>query len=908
MAIASGTRFGPYEVTGTLGAGGMGEVYRATDTNLKRDVAIKVLPVSFVNDTNRLARFQREAEVLASLNHANIAQIYGLERSEGTTALVIELVEGPTLADRIAEGALPPSEALDIATQITMALESAHEQGIVHRDLKPANVKLRPDGTVKVLDFGIAKALDTQVTSGPQAPALTTPAMTAAGVVLGTAAYMSPEQARGKAVDKRADIWAFGCVLYEMLTGQPAFASEDVTTTLARVLEREPDMRVLPVAVPCAVRRTIELCLRKDLKTRIADVRDVRLGLAGEFVSSLAADARVVPRPVWQRSLPIAAALVVGAVLAGVYVWNATRTPPPALFLTRAWLDVSPATEFGDESMLGMLPGGSRTALEWSPDGQTLAFIGRRDGVAQLYLRELGEESAHPIAGTEGLRTFTFSPDGEWIAFWVGAQIRKVLTGGGPVATIRQSGLVSGIDWGETRIVYTGSRWLRSMSPEGGEFQTLADSGTRVASPFILPEENAVLYTEYGKNWTSGDERVMVLPLATGASPQVLVQNAADARYLPSGHIVFLRRGTLFAAPFDVEALKLTGPEVAVLNGVAQAVASWDGSDLTLAGQFAVAAQGSLAYVPAPPPAIPTSELVSINRDGTVTAVGAPPMAYRNRVEIARDGSTLAVPIQTASNVRLFLYDQTRGTLAPALAETAHREAVIPLWSSDGTVAAQISENPTNYVATFRPGSTAAPVSLPDSTGFWPSSWSPDSNVLFGTKDGDIWAYVVSESSWTQLTDTAAATERFPVISPDGQWLAYVSDVSGGQPEVYSMLYVERGAPVPISTGGGWSPAWNPQGGELFYVDRYVEDDEDWRMMSVDMTVPSRPGKPELLFSFSPAELLIAECTPTTCYSVSPDGQRFFGLRMLPRSPAQVSQLRLVLNWTDELSRIVGTN
>ncbi len=295
MALTPGTRFGPYEIADEIGAGGMGVVYRATDTNLKRDVAIKVLPESLATDTARLARFQREAELLASLNHPNIAQIHGLEKADGTPALVMELVEGPTLADRIEHGAVPPDEALGIAMQIAGALEGAHGQGIVHRDLKPANIKLRPDGTVKVLDFGIAKALEPDLlTSAPQSPILTTPA-TMAGVILGTAAYMSPEQARGKPVDERADIWAFGCVLYEMLTGQPAFGGEDVPLTLARVLDRDTDLDSLPAAISPTVRQTIQLCLQKDVRKRVADIRDVRLALEGAF-ETLASASKYITR------------------------------------------------------------------------------------------------------------------------------------------------------------------------------------------------------------------------------------------------------------------------------------------------------------------------------------------------------------------------------------------------------------------------------------------------------------------------------------------------------------------------------------------------------------------------------------------------------------------------------------
>jgi len=379
MSLSPGTRFGPYEIADEIGAGGMGVVYRATDTNLKRDVAIKVLPDSLATDTERLMRFQREAELLASLNHPNVAQIHGLEKSDGTTALVMELVEGPTLEDRIKQGALPADESLSIAMQITEALEAAHGQGIVHRDLKPANIKLRPDGAVKVLDFGIAKALEPQTgLSGPRAPSLTTPAMTQAGILLGTAAYMSPEQARGKPVDQRTDIWAFGAVLFEMLTGQPAFGAEDVPLTLARVLDRDIDFDSLPAGVSPAIGETIRLCLQKDVKNRLADIRDVRLLLEGLFdrVSrQFTEDAASVVRPAWRRAVPIAiGALAIGALLAALVVWVGTRPEP------------RPVTRFSYELPPGQtFPTTSGSLVEFSPDGNRFIF----NTASGLYIREL---------------------------------------------------------------------------------------------------------------------------------------------------------------------------------------------------------------------------------------------------------------------------------------------------------------------------------------------------------------------------------------------------------------------------------------------------------------------------------------------------------------------------------------
>src|SRR5688572_21684488 len=393
MALNAGTRLGPYEITAPLGVGGMGEVYRARDTELGRDVAIKVLPDSFTSDATRVARFEQEAKTLAALNHPNIAHIFGLERSGRTTALAIELVEGPTLVERIYQGRVPVDEALGIATQIAAALEAAHERGIVHRDLKPANIKIAADGTVKVLDFGIAKGLDMRSTSGSQPPALATPAMTETGIVLGTAAYMSPEQARGKPVDQRTDIWAFGCVLYEMLTGKAAFLGEDVTSTLARVLEVSADWKALPSSLPPAVRRTLELCFEKDPRKRIADMRDVRLSLAGAFTPPAAA------RPLWRRALPAAAFIASAALLAAAYFISsretatsvvATATPSVMRFVI-----TPPAT-----APLASL-GGLDLAI--SPDGKRIAYFARKPSTenVELYVRELDALEARPIPDTE---------------------------------------------------------------------------------------------------------------------------------------------------------------------------------------------------------------------------------------------------------------------------------------------------------------------------------------------------------------------------------------------------------------------------------------------------------------------------------------------------------------------------
>ena len=568
MAIASGTRFGPLEIVESLGSGGMGDVYRARDKELRRDVAIKVLSQSFVNDANRIARLQREAEVLASLNHPNIAQIYGIERGEGTTALVMELVDGPTLAVRIAQGPLPKDEALDIALQIVSALEAAHEQGIVHRDLKPSNVKLKPDGTVKVLDFGIAKALEPRATSGSEAVALTTPAMTQAGLVLGTAAYMSPEQARGKAIDERADVWAFGCVLYEMLSGRPAFAGEDVTTTLARVLERDPDLSALPKGVAPTVRRTIELCLRKDVKKRIADIRDVKLALEGTFDSDSRRDRTA--EPIWRRALPMSAALLAMAIVVGAYVWR-TAAPPatlPAAPLAVTRFVVTPPANAPLANM-----GGYDVVI--SPDGERLAYFAQdpQTGGVALYVREIDGLEARRIPGTEGqaggLNPF-FSPDGKWIGLRVfNRGIIRVAVDGAPPMEIIDDQALLGAAWAtDDTLIYSSLTRLQRVSAGGGgtpePLTPESEGGTRqLTAPFLLPGERAVLF---GVN-EGGNQSVAVLDLATGEQ-KILAEGGDNPMYASTGHLVFARGTTLMAAPFNLAELTVMGEPVALLQGI----------------------------------------------------------------------------------------------------------------------------------------------------------------------------------------------------------------------------------------------------------------------------------------------------------------------------------------------------
>ncbi|MBI3047876.1 MAG: serine/threonine-protein kinase [Acidobacteria bacterium] len=448
MALTPGARFGSYEVVSQLGTGGMGEVYRARDTNLGRQVAIKILPDTFAHDPERLARFEREAKTLAALNHPNIAQIYGFEKADGVRALVMELVEGPTLADRIAQGAIPVDEALPVAKQIAEALEAAHEQGIIHRDLKPANVKVRPDGTVKVLDFGLAKAFEAEPAAAglSLAPTITSPAATRLGTILGTAAYMSPEQARGKAVDRRADIWAFGCVLYEMLTGRRAFEADDITDVLAAVIRADPPWDALPVSLRGGIRSLLERCLEKDARNRWHDIADVRLEIEriqrnpGEASAAWSRAAEASSRPLrWTI-----AAFATGAVLAGAVSWSVRPVPAIDTDPVR-FFNVLPRVEsFASVSHIGN--------IAIAPDGGRIAYVTN----GQVHVRALDQFEGIPIAGTQGAGNPFFSPDGRWIGFHADGKLQRVSLGGGAPLTIASTAAVFGASWGPDDIIVFG--------------------------------------------------------------------------------------------------------------------------------------------------------------------------------------------------------------------------------------------------------------------------------------------------------------------------------------------------------------------------------------------------------------------------------------------------------------------
>ena len=566
MPLQPGTTLGPYSVTAKIGAGGMGEVYQARDTKLDRDVALKVLPEAFTADPDRLARFEREAKVLASLNYPNIGSIYGLEEAEGVKALVLELVEGPTLADRISKGPIPLDEALPIAKQIAEALEAAHEAGVIHRDLKPANIKVREDGTVKVLDFGLAKAFQPDA-SDPNMSMSPTISLTAAatqmGMVIGTAAYMSPEQAKGKPVGKQADVWAFGVVLYEMLTGTRPFAGEDVSETLARVIDREPEWERLPGNVPVVLSSFLRRCLQKNPKQRIRDIGDVSLAMEGAFETPLAAVSELIvvaSLPVWQRPAAIAVTVLAALVLGGLAVWGLVRpaAAPPST-VTRFPLILP------EGDAIGAFDG-----MALSSDGTTLVYAGQRDGVQQLFVRTRDQMTARPLPGTEGAVNPFFSPDGAWVGFFAPNSLKKVALAGGPPVTLCPVGNRYGAAWGpdDTIVFASGAgTGLMRVPAAGGEPRPLTepepDDGAHLWPTFV-PGGEAVLYTT-NRGPSTSDEQVGVVSLETGEQ-RLLVQGAAGT-VTASGHLVFAREASLWAVAFDADRLTVSGEPAPMVDG-----------------------------------------------------------------------------------------------------------------------------------------------------------------------------------------------------------------------------------------------------------------------------------------------------------------------------------------------------
>jgi serine/threonine protein kinase len=881
-----GQRLGPYEIGALLGSGGMGDVYRARDTVLRRDVAIKILPDVFTADAERRARFEREARLLATLNHPHIGAIYRFEQGEGIHGLVLELVEGQTLGERLGAGPLPVRDVLTIAQQIAAALDAAHEKGIVHRDLKPSNIMITPDGVVKVLDFGLAKA-------GVEE---TTPAViddTRDGLILGTAAYMSPEQARGRRADKRSDIWAFGCVVWAMLTGRAAFAGDTVSDTIAAILDREPAWHTLPAETPANVRRLLRRCLEKDPRRRLRDIGDARLefddpsGSSSEWTDAQVPSSGSV-RPL-RVGLWMGSGLIVGGLIVGLGLRFVPRvaTNEVVRFTVTLPRDVQLAY---------------RMAL--SPDGRVLVYSGGDYYTSRLYKRTLDTLESVPIRGAEGGRNPFFSPDGASVGFFDGLELKRVPLEGGASTTVltgepRPRGGAGAVWLSDDTIVFASlSQGLMRVPASGGEARplTLIDrerGEVEHMSPVALPGERAVLFTVHSgaRATLRGD----VVSLQTGQRTALVEGNGLH--FVTSGHIAFERGGSLWVAPFDIDRLRVTGPPAPVIEGV--------NVGLFWSPMIAVGAEGSLAYGTGAPLANQQGTLVWVDRTGREEPVDVPPRAWW-WPHISPDGRRIGLHDHDSGNMDAWMYELDHGPLIRVTYDPFPDG--VPLWSPEGTRIAFWSRRggaPSNLYlrSADLSGSDERLTTSPHNQ--FPFSWADDGKLLVfhevshdtGT---DIGVVSIEGERRTQLIIRGPFHEARPAVSQDGHWIAYESNLSGRW-EVYVQPFPELSTRWQVSTQGGESPTWAADGRELFYrrgkamMSVAIQSSGNSFRYSTSKVLFDGPYAPEDPSRFSRS------------YAVAPDGRRFLMMKEEESHghAPDASQIVVVRKWAEELKRLV---
>ena len=865
-------RFGPFEIVAPLGAGGMGEVYRARDTKLNRDVALKILPEDFAADADRLARFKREAQLLASVNHLNIATIYGVEDNGGTQALVLELVDGPTLADRIAQGPMSIAEITPIARQIADALEAAHEHGIVHRDLKPSNIKVRPDGTVKVLDFGLAKALaaDGRPADASRSPTITSPAVTGQGIVLGTAAYMSPEQARGHPADTRSDIWAFGCVLFEMLTGRRAFDGDTVSDAMAAVLRAEPDWAALPPNLPDAVGRLLRRCLEKDPRSRLRHIGDARF----EIEDAAAGPAAASPTP-RQRAFSWRGAALTGTLvlaIGGVAGWtlrSLAPADPSGAHALRLSVVQPESTVFTSD------------APQISPDGRTLAFVAT-DGSGQdfLYVRPLDSSTARMLPGTEGAQMPFWSPDGQSIGFFAQGRLKTTALGGGEPQMLANVTLPRGGTWNRDDVILFAPSplGLYRIPATGGE-ATAVPGTVRRNHPSFLPDGRHYLYLAIANGL---GQAIHVGSLDEEESTELL-RTTSSAIYAAPGHLIFRRGAALMAQPFDANDMTLSGTPVLVAQNVA----------VNLPGQTLISASqnGVLAYFDL----LNRSVLSWFDRQGrSLGIVGSP--GFYDGVCLAADDRRVvfAEGDLSSGNVDLRALDFARGVPVPLTFDPAldlfpvcpggvTREAVLFMSIRQGI--ARVFIQPTNAPSQEK-------VLYESSVPTIPSHWSTDGRrvvftMLNTATRADVWTMPTDAPQDARPYAATPANERSGQLSPDGTWLAYASDELG-RPEIFVQSFPVPGARWQVSKGGGQQPQWRRDGKEFFYLSL------DNRLMVVEVSSQKQDfafGPPRALFETNVTSF--ERETNGMQYAVSSDGTRF----LVNRRTETLVPITVVSDW-----------
>jgi eukaryotic-like serine/threonine-protein kinase len=912
MMLAVGSTVGPFAITAPLGKGGMGEVWRARDTRLGRDVAIKAMSAEFAGDLDRLARFEREAKVLASLNHPNVAALYGIEHTAGQQFLVLELVEGETLADRVARGPVPLSEALLIAIQIAEAIEAAHDKDIIHRDLKPANVKLTPEGRVKVLDFGLAKAFESATGDSNvlNSPTLSL-AATAQGVILGTAAYMSPEQARGQVVDQRADIWAFGCVVYEMLTGHHAYRGDHLSDILASVLAREPDYTELPASTSPRLKSALTRCLDKNPKRRWQAIGDLRVELeqiAADPMAGIAPVGPVAGRPSFRV---VAFSALAAATVAAAATWALKPAPQQSTLLMRFDVEAPPAPAWR---------GMGRSVLAFSPDGRHFAY----NTINGVVIRSMDTLTARVIPGSEpAVTSIFFSPDGQWLAYWLPSAraLQKISINGGSAVTIGPaSDSPFGTSWGtDNNILFTQPDGISRVSADGGTPEVVIkyDASTAVSSPSLLPDGKTILYSRTRGNGPTRWDRAEIVAQQPGQEATVVVQGGSSPVYVATGHLIYAVGDALFAAPFDASGLRITGGRVPVVSNVQRANIPGTNSD---AANFGISTAGTLVYVNTfSASATAESVLAIVDRvSGVIKPLALPKASYRSP-RVAPDGRRVAVESASEANQSvIWVYDLSGSSAIRQLTQVGSSSR--PVWSPDGKRIAYglLSDKAGGIFWQLADGSGLPErlTTAEDGVQEVPESFSPDGRVLSFARI----KLPPGQATWGLATLRLDTPDRKPQtffdlpnsnefgssFSPDGKWIAYASNASqepNGQPTtfaIYLQPFPPTGVRYPISqTGGAW-PIWSSGGRELLYRLNIGEAGPP-KINSV--TIATNPAP---VFSAERA-LPVQGFLPVSFYreyDIFPNGREL--VMVFPPSQATNtappnSHIHTVVNWTEEL-------